>query len=125
MMGPMFDQTVTRYRRTGDAVERLVLEGCYYFWHDQEVCEDGICRRLRRCLLVVPGAWQTLPEGSIDGSELLLPGDRVCSGIGAEVTPEQWPQLLPTLVPTLSQIGWVKPMYLHGRLHQLEAGSER
>ncbi len=106
----LLDQTVTLYRLENGCVQRRVLEGCAYFWHDEEAADALGIRRTRKCLLIVPGAAQTRP------------GDRVLAGTGPEITAEQWPEFLPASTPALSQLAWVKPMHLHGRLHHTEAG---
>lgn len=105
-------QTVTLYRLQGDAVLRQVLEGCYYSHTTRETVDEQGRRQQVSCLLIVPGGW-----------EIRL-GDRVMEGIGPEVTPQQWHLFTPVNVPTLAQIGYVRPCFLEGSLCHTEAGEK-
>lgn len=101
---PMCDKTVTVYRRLGDAVERRVLEGCFYRYEDAADEE----RFVRKFLLILPGA------------EDIRPGDRVFDGVGpGEIV---WEEFLPIKVPGLSEVAYAAPWYFMGQLHHWEAG---
>lgn len=101
---PLCDRTVTLYRRTGDQVERRVLQGCFYRYED---CADEE-RFVRKCLLIWPGA------------EDIRPGDRVLEGVGPEIV--VWEQFLPICVPGLSEVDYAAPWYVDGQLVHWEAG---
>lgn len=109
MVYPLCDRTVTVYRQEETGVKRQVLEGCYYHWHTQEHPSDVGLRQDTKFLLILPG----------DKFSLAI-GDRIYDGIGPENV--DWDSFLPVLVPGLSQVEYVKPWYLGGRLCHTEAG---
>ena len=101
---PLCDRTVTLYRKTGEQVERQVLEGCFYRYEDA-VTEEQF---LRKFVLIHPGA------------EEIRPGDRVYDGIG----PEQvvWAEFLPITQPGLSEAAYAAPWCWEGKIVHWEAG---
>ena len=101
---PLCNQTVTRYRKVGDAVERRVLNGCFYRYSDHADEEQF----LRKFLLICPGA------------EAIRPGDRVFDGIGPEQV--QWETFLPVNVPGLSEAAYAAPWHWQGEIAHWEAG---
>ena len=98
---------ITIYRQDGF---RRVTEGCYR-WEDREQASLEGLRRGRKAKLFVSG-------------EDYFPkiGDRVLPGVGPETV--DWETFLPVTVAGLCQIQWVRPYYLGGELHHVEAGSE-
>ncbi len=111
MTYPLCHQTVTVYRRAGESISRLVVEGCAYQWQDCRV-EDELGAHLeRRFLLILPGDRQQV-----------FPGDRIYDGIGPEITAADWADFIPVNVPTLSEVAYAKPWYLDGQLCHVEAG---
>ena len=105
MMNPLCCQTVTLYSYRPEGIHRQVVTGCFYHWQ-QEQTGDGL--ENTRFLLI-------LPAGVTVGI-----GDRVYDGIGPEEV--VWEQFLPVRVPGLSQVAYVTPYYMDGRLHHTEAG---
>lgn len=105
------DRTVTVYRNQGDTVSRLVAEGCYFSWQEEQVVDDMGSRRETLCLLIMPGDTQRV-----------FVGDRVFDGIGPEVKAEDWAAFIPVKVPGLAEISYVKPCHWDGRLCHVEAG---
>lgn len=101
---PMCDRTVTVYRRVGDAVERRVLEGCFYRYQDT-VGEEQFVRKF---LLIWPG------------QEAIRPGDRVLDGVGPETV--CWEEFLPVNVPGLAEAAYAAPWYWEGKISHWEAG---
>ena len=105
MKNPLFDGVVTVYRPGF----RQVVEGCRYTWKvGEEESEEGVCRKTAANLYVT--------------GETYFPqiGDRIYPGVGPETV--DWERFLPVCVEGLSQITWVKPHYLFGQLHHVEAG---
>ena len=100
--------TVAVYRKEKGKVSRQVVERCFYrYWEERSETPEGV-RAERKCLLIAPGV--------ID----IDTGDRVYDGIGpVEV---EWDGFVPAAVPGLSQIDWVRPWFVHGKLHHTEAG---
>ena len=101
---PLCDKTVTLYRQVGDAVQRWVLEGCYYRYMDC-IQED---RFVRKFVLFYPGKTE------------IRPGDRIFDGIGPERV--VWAEFLPIAVAGLSQADYAAPWYWEGKLRHWEAG---
>lgn len=100
--------TVTVYRKERTKVARQVVEGCFYrAWEEQTETPEGV-RTVRRCLLIAPG--------TVD----IDTGDRVYDGIGPVSV--DWDAFVPAAVEGLSQIGWIRPWFVHGKLHHTEAG---
>lgn len=104
-------QTVTVYHPQGDEINRQVAENCHYTWQDVRTDGPEGTRMERKCLLILPGT-----------DLRIFPGDRVLPGTGPEITPDRWPTFLPVTVPGLSQVDYVKPWYVAGRLCHTEAG---
>lgn len=104
-------QTVTVYRKEGDAVYRQVVDTCYLQIEDvqKEHLAGGVAER--KFLLIMPCQQQ-----------LVLPGDRIFHGIGPEVGIEQWPMFIPATVAELVEAEYVKPFYWEGQLCHVEAG---
>lgn len=100
---PLCCRTVTVYRYFGGAVQRRVLEDCFYSYGDR--C-DGQTQK-RSFLLIAP---HEIP---------LAPGDRVFDGIGPEAV--DWETFLPARVPGLSQVEQATPYYIEGRFSHWEA----
>ena len=101
---PLCDRTVTLYRRKGAAVERRILEGCFYHYEDSA----NEMQFQRKFLLIRPGA------------EEICPGDRVFDGIGPETV--DWETFLPICVPGLGEVAYATPWYWDGRNVHWEAG---
>lgn len=107
------DRTVTVYRLENGHVHRTVMQGCYYFWQVQQVCDLYGTRQETKFLLIVPG--QDRP---------VQVGDRIYDGVGPEITPEEWPGFLPVTVPGLGQVAYVRPIWWDGRITHTEAGNQ-
>ena len=108
MKHPLCRQTVTLYRKAGDAVVRSVAENCFYSWQDC-LAEDEAGRRFeRKCLLIT--------------SRQVLPGDRVIEGVGPEVRAEDWSAFIPVNVPTLSEVAYAEARHFGDKLHHYQAG---
>lgn len=107
------DQTVTVYRRRGQQILRQVVSGCYFQCQEQR--PEGLLghRKDFRFLLVMPGSPQRV-----------FPGDRIMTGIGPEVAPEDWAGFLPAVVPGLYEAAYAAPYYLGGTLCHVEAGKK-
>jgi len=105
MNNPLFDGVVTVYRPN----HRQVVTDCHYRWEQQQAESPEGLRRKTVCRLYVTGKGY-FPQI----------GDRIYPGEG----PEQinWEMFLPVNVEGLSQIDWVRPCYLFGELHHVEAG---
>ena len=106
---PLCDMDVTIYRKHADGVERRVLHGCCYQWGlNSRQTVAGLQKDLA-FLLVIPA-----------GRGQVQVGDRVFPGIG----PKQidWFRFVPGVVEGLSQVAYVRPYYLDGRLCHTEAG---
>ena len=94
----MWRDSITIYRENICDVERIVANGCHIEYRVEEKAD-------------ITGSWPrdvcflTAPAGTD-----IRPGDRICDGIG----PEQRPEALP-------RIAWVKPFFVDGKLHHLEA----
>lgn len=105
MENPLFDGVITVYRPGF----RQVVHNCRYRWElKEEESEEGLRRKVS-CGLFVTGE-DYLPQV----------GDRILSGIGPEHI--DWEAFLPGQAEGLSQLSWVKPYYLFGQLHHVEAG---
>ena len=111
MKFPLCQQTVTVYRRTGDQVQRQVLENCFFHWQQVRLQDELGWRQETKCLLLLPGAQQRIAVG-----------DRVLDGIGPEVTVQQWPGFIPVAVPALAEVAYVQPVYWDGALSHWDAG---
>lgn len=108
MAHPLCDRTVTLYGMEQGRIIRIVAENCYYAWEDAwEQTQDGP-RFQRNFLLILPKACP------------LRPGWRILEGVGPKNV--DWASFLPVTVPGLSEAAYVKPWYLAGRLHHIEAG---
>ena len=108
MVYPLCDRTVTLYRKTSAGIQRMLLEGCYYEWDLSGRQDVAGVRWERKFLLVIPA-----------GRGEVRVGDRVFDGIGpAEI---DWRRFVPGAVEGLSQVAYVKPYYLDGRLCHTEA----
>ncbi len=106
-------QTVTVYRLSGGQVHRKVFTDAFYqHWMGEK---HGTAGRVQEtgCLVIIPGCAD------------LQPGDRVCPGVGPEVTASQWTGFLPVHVSGLSQIAYVKPCFFEGVLCHTEAGRKK
>ena len=101
---PMYDKTVTVYRREDSQLVRRVLEGCFYRYEDTADEE----RFVRKFLLIWPGA------------EDIRPGDRVFDGVGPEKI--VWEEFLPINVPGLSEVAYAAPWHFAGEIDHWEAG---
>ena len=104
-------QTVTVYRKQADAVQRQVVENCYFRIEQQRKVDELGCRREKAFLLIVPG-----------DDPCVLAGDRVLEGIGPEVAPEQWHRFIPALVEGLVEVSYATPFCWEGRICHVEAG---
>ena len=107
---PMCQQTVTVYRKVGDAVVRRVAKNCYYRFEDCLTEDQQGLRFCRKCLLIQPGR------------EALRPGDRVLEGEGPVITADRWDTFLPAAVPGLSQLAYAAPWHWEGEIQHWEAG---
>lgn len=107
---PMCDQTVTVYRKVGDAIERRVVHGCYYRFEDHLTEDAQGLRFIRKFLLIQPG------------QKPIYPGDRILEGEGPSVSPNRWEQFLPAVVPGLSQVSYAAPWHWEGKICHWEAG---
>ena len=105
------DRTVTIYRRQTDGIFRLVVDGCYFSWQEEQTVDEAGCRRETTCLLVMPGDTQRV-----------FAGDRVFDGVGPEIEMKDWAAFIPVKVAGLAEIGYVKPYYWDGALCHVEAG---
>lgn len=103
-------QTVTIYRRTGDTVERTVVENAWYRWQTKTFWDAQGSRQetLFTLILPAPAAVQV--------------GDRIYDGVGPEVDAAQWAGFLPVHVPGLGQVQYVKPCCFMGQLCHTQAG---
>lgn len=88
------DQTVTLYRRRGDAVTRQVVENALFSYTVQQVQDHLGTRQETKFELIIPG----------DAG--LQPGDRVYEGIGPETV--DWDSFLPVSVPGLAEVAYVQ-----------------
>lgn len=107
------DRTVTVYRLENGAVQRQVMEGCYYDWQTKWVRDAMGTRQDTKFLLVIPGSEQTI-----------FPGDRVFDGVGPYITEEDWHRFVPALVPGLGQVAYVRPAFWDGSVTHIEAGNQ-
>ena len=69
-------------------------------------------------LLVVP------EQSARWGTDYTLePGDRLCAGVGPELTWDQWQTFVPAARDDVAVVAYVLPLTLGGRAHHLEAGA--
>ena len=107
------DRTVTVYRLEDGAVQRQVIENCYYFWETKRVQDATGTRQDTKFLLVMPGSCQRI-----------FPGDRIFDGVGPAITEEDWPRFVPALVTGLGQVAYVRPTWWDGEVSHVEAGNK-
>ena len=107
------DKTVTVYRCERGKVQRLVVEGCYYFWKTKTVRDLHGTRVDTKFLLIMPG----------DCLRVFV-GDRIFDGVGPELTVEEWPGFLPSQVPGLGEVAYVRPTWWDGEVSHVEAGNK-
>lgn len=106
------DQVVTVYRKTGETVERQVVENC------RLSCQISTPRSSygksleKKFRLIIPG-----------NDTPLQPGDRIFDGIGPEEV--DWDRFLPAAVPEVFEVSFVKPCFWDGEITHWEAGAER
>ena len=105
------DQTVTVYRKRGQEILRLVVEGCYLQRQAERSVDTLGCRVEHSFLLVMPGETQRV-----------FPGDRIMAGIGPEIGPEDWAGFLPAAVDGLYEAEYAAPYYWDGAICHVEAG---
>lgn len=105
------DRTVTVYRKREDGITRLVADGCYYAWQEEQTVDEEGCRRETTFLLVMPGDTQRV-----------FVGDRVFDGVGPEVDTDGWAAFIPAKVAGLAEVSYVMPCYWDGKLCHVEAG---
>ena len=103
----LLDGLVTVYRADG---ARQVVSACFQWEDRKEESPEGE-QLFRKAKLFVTGE-DYFPQI----------GDRVLAGVGPETV--DWETFLPVTVAGLCQIQWVRPYYLGGELHHVEAGSE-
>jgi len=105
MENPLFAGVVTVYRPGF----RQVVRFCHYRWETkEEESAEGLRRKASGYLFVMGDDYY--PQV----------GDRIYPGVGPEDV--DWETFLPGQVEGLSQISWVRPYYLFGQLHHVEAG---
>ena len=105
------DRTVTVYRKTGDAIDRTVVEGCFLEPTRRRAIDTRGRREEQAFLLIMPGALQRV-----------FPGDRIYDGVGPTVTVQQWAEFVPAKVPGLGVAAYATPFFWEGRLCHVEAG---
>ena len=120
MRDRLFAQTVTAYH--GDAaartVTRTVLRGVSWQHGIRRTPAADGTRQGDAMLLVVPeksARWGT--------DYTLEPGDRLCAGVGPELTWDQWQTFVPAARDDVAVVAYVLPLTLGGRAHHLEAGA--
>ena len=99
------NMTVTVYRREG--LTRHVLEGVHYEYTSRQEVVDGVVKRSRGFLLVVPG------------DMVLEPGDMVMLGYGPNI--QRWEDLKLANFTSLGRITSVQRRYWNGNLCHTEA----
>ena len=104
-------QTVTIYRMEGNALHRLVVDGCYYVWEDVLSQEVPGGQPERKFLLIMPGNVQRV-----------FVGDRILLGVGPENV--DWQSFLPVNVPSLSVAEYVRACWWGGDVCHVEAGKK-
>ena len=104
-------QTVTVYRKAGEAISRQVAENCYLSCNNSTPTEAYGKSMEKRFLLIIPG---DLP---------LQPGDRIFHGIGPEKV--EWQTFVPAAVPELYEVSFVKPCVWDGEITHWEAGNRK
>ena len=104
-------QTVTVYRKKGDAIERTVVPGCFLQWKEETEDNSTGRRQERKFLLIQPGQRQ-----------MIFPGDRVLEGVGPEITLEEWAGFLPALVPNLGEAAYAEGFWWQNTFCHTEAG---
>ncbi len=107
------DRTVTVYRLERGQVQRLVVEGCYYFWEQRQVTDLQGTRQDTKFLLIMPGSTQRV-----------FVGDRIYDGVGPYLTAQDWPRFLPVNVTGLGQVAYVRPTWWDGCVTHVEAGNK-
>ena len=107
---PLCDQTVTLYKKLPDAVERRVVQGCFYRYED--CLTEGLqgLGFTRKFTLVLPGDTK------------VSPGERVLEGVGPKLELQQWEQFIPACVPGLSEAQYAAPQKWQGKICHWEAG---
>lgn len=102
-------QRVTLYRKTGERVQRKVVDNCHLSCLLASTTESYGKSRVKQFLLIIPG------------QEPLLPGDRIYAGVGPEAV--TWESFVPALVPELFEIAYARPCLWDGEVIHWEAGS--
>lgn len=108
-MLPLCNQTVTAYRNISGEVFRRVVKNCCF--QQESLCQEenfGASADRKFLLVVSPGGY--VPKI----------GDRILEGVGPETV--EWDSFLPCTVDGLTQVAYVSPWYLGGKLHHIEAG---
>ena len=105
------DQTVTLYRKQGESILRQVLQNCYLSVQQSSPTENYGKSEEKKFLLIIPG---DTPVSC---------GDRICQGIGPEVT--HWQTFVPTSVPQLYEVSFSKPCFWEGEITHWEAGNRK
>lgn len=105
------NQTITVYHRSETEVIRSVyLDAFLDFRKNRNIDKTG-SKETNSFLLVIPGE-----------AVMISPGDKVLLGIGAEITPQQWNELIPAKVGGLVVVKHVDPKYWQGKQCHIEAG---
>ena len=99
------NMTVTVYRREG--LTRHVLEGVHYEFTSRREVVDGVVKRTRGFLLVIPG------------DMVVAPGDMVMLGHGPDI--QRWEDLKVATCASLGRITSVQRRYWNGKLCHTEA----
>ena len=107
------DRTVTVYRLENGQIQRLVVENCYYFWQTKQVRDVRGARMDTKFLLVMPGSCQRV-----------FVGDRIFDGVGPHITAEDWERFLPSQIPGLGEVAYVRPCWWDGQISHMEAGNK-
>lgn len=105
-------QTVTVYRKDGDAYTRTVHKNAFLDFHKNQTVDKTGSKETNSFLLVIPCAEQAV-----------FVGDKVLLGEGSEVTTrEAWAALIPSNIPGLCVVKYADPKYWGTQLVHVEAG---
>ena len=106
------NQTVTVYRKDGDAYTRKVFDKAFLDFKKTENVDKTGSAESNSFLLVIPGGEQTV-----------FVGDKVLLGVGEEITSrEQWAALVPVKRAGLVVVKYVDVKCWRGGIVHTEAG---
>lgn len=105
------NQTVTVYRKTGEAITRKVAGNCHLSCQWDAPTESYGKSRVKKFLLIIPGNFP------------LQPGDRIYAGIGPVQV--DWDSFIPAVVPELFEVSFAKPCFWEGKIAHWEAGHKK